>query len=1195
VLRDLRQLCERPGDLEPDDFRDAARRLLERQFLLLERGRDRDAYRIVANHFDYFANLFDAIGWTLHRDDVFGIIGLLPGDAESYARLRLVGGDKRWWSPNASAGEKSTRSLRDYCLGVVRDPDNPELSREFQPRDQGLSYLVLVFRDEDGGEPTSIGLAMHARLDEAQETIDGRFIAQGLDLVLSDLVDPSRDGPVPKPWRRLREELRMRAGEAFRAHPQVGEYQRHLCAVLSDGRRHLDPTRFLRAFRNAITFAPIRNVSDFVRSYILEDRPIQVRSLQQALQHYRDIQIRTREAHQREEALAAIDRQYQRAEQAERLARAWRWVEQEAAFNALEAEMEPLREALDRGETEIAALTTGLGELDQQWQAADTALEEANRRLAATDVEQRRARIAAELEAQRQALARLSRDLEQARLGLGRVHRLLDHADQLQDPELAAGLRRLAPLITAEDSLLAASWPLAPAEVMAAVGRLAPCLTAAVARMRERYEALVREEGELGRALVELKARIEHLQQGGSDLQPNTRRLITLLQEHGIEATPLCDRVDLADEHWRDALEAFLGGHREALLVDPGQVRDAITLYRREGRRREIHGSRIVNTLKTDEWLQRRTAGSLAEVIISEDPRAVAYINRRAGNVLRVDSEDELIGHERAITADGMLASGGSVLRLRPEQPMLGREARTRTLESLQRRFAEDGQTHYRKQQEKQGLSRLREELMMPLERQLTDLPDLTALANARGETQDRVDELESEQRRLLDDAEYRRLQDEAARCRAEREEIARRREATVAKRTEREKLQASDRLKLEHWQTQSSAIAQQRTEIQQAPGFDAQLAAERLEELQVQELFAEESPASWRALGEDAGRRGAAQETGMRNGRTRAREQLNEYWAAWPGDNRPAGGGFDDHLPLAAWAVRVLTQLRETQLSQYVREAENALRQAEHAFRSDFVGKLQENLHLLEDQRKELNRNLRNRPFHSQYYSFKKSPEPDLRQVLDWVLDWSPEQGGDVGGLFDAAADPNHPHREAIGRVRSLLMEAAEGEGRKGGGWDERLADYRQYYHFDVLMSDERDGKGNPELLSRRLGKGSGGEHQSPFYVAIGAALAAAYRIERHEQGVYRSGIALAVFDEAFSKLDLQNTVSALGFLDELGLQVLLAAPDEKYGQIAEHVDTIVNVYRDGGNVHIDTEYIKPAAKQVLAADNPVLRPHVP
>ena len=155
----------------------------------------------------------------------------------------LVGGSKQWWSPNASAGEKSTRSLRDYCLGVVRDPDNPDLSREFQPRDQAITYLVLVFEDEHG-ESISIGLAMHARLEDAQENIDGRFVAPGTGLVLSDLVDRSIDGSsVPKPWKRLREELRARSGEKFRVHSQVGEFQREICAVLSDGRRHLDASR----------------------------------------------------------------------------------------------------------------------------------------------------------------------------------------------------------------------------------------------------------------------------------------------------------------------------------------------------------------------------------------------------------------------------------------------------------------------------------------------------------------------------------------------------------------------------------------------------------------------------------------------------------------------------------------------------------------------------------------------------------------------------------------------------------------------------------------------------------------------------------------------------------------------------------------------------------------------------------------
>jgi len=684
----------------------------------------------------------------------------------------LVGADKRWWQPNASAGEKSTRSLRDYCLGVVRDPDSADLSAAFRPREQALTYLALVFHDTDGGGPVSIRLALHARLDESQESIDGRFIADGLDLILPDLVDRTESGSQPKPWKRLREELRGRIGERMRVYAQSGEYQRNLCAVLSDGRRYLDERRWLRALRNAITFAPIRNVSDFVREYVLERRPIEVRALQQALQNYRDIQGRTREARQREEALAAMDKDHRRAEQAERLALAFRWVAAEASFNALEAEAAPLRDALAALAKSIAELTERIGVLAQQWQAADTALEEASRRLAATDVEQQRARIKAQRQTAVQDLARIEQAIDGARRGFGKAHALLDRAQELDDPPLVAALESLARQLPGADELLAATWPMAPADVMTAVRPLQPLLDQAMERLRERLESLVVEEAELRGALETLKAGIDRLEQGASDLRPATERLIGLLAEHGIHVVPLCDRLEVDDEHWRDALEAFLGGLREALLVAPEQVREAIRLYRVEGRRLGIHGSRVINTLKTDDWLHRREPGSLAEVARSDDRHALAYLNRRAGNLLRVETEDELLRHDRAITADGMLASGGSVQRLRPEEPMLGRDARARRLEQLKQRFATDSKAHYDKQQRKQAVQQLREQQVHPLAQHLDAFPDLVALAAHRGERQVTLEQLAAEEQALLDDTEYQRLKQAVADKRADRERL---------------------------------------------------------------------------------------------------------------------------------------------------------------------------------------------------------------------------------------------------------------------------------------------------------------------------------------------------------------------------------------------------------------------------------------
>jgi hypothetical protein len=89
MLSDLRRVAERADQAEPDDFRGAAGALLAHQFLFVENAPQRAAYRLVVEHFDYFNNLFDALGWTLHRDDDFGFVGVVPTQAEAHVRLRL--------------------------------------------------------------------------------------------------------------------------------------------------------------------------------------------------------------------------------------------------------------------------------------------------------------------------------------------------------------------------------------------------------------------------------------------------------------------------------------------------------------------------------------------------------------------------------------------------------------------------------------------------------------------------------------------------------------------------------------------------------------------------------------------------------------------------------------------------------------------------------------------------------------------------------------------------------------------------------------------------------------------------------------------------------------------------------------------------------------------------------------------------
>jgi uncharacterized protein YPO0396 len=102
-------------------------------------------------------------------------------------------------------------------------------------------------------------------------------------------------------------------------------------------------------------------------------------------------------------------------------------------------------------------------------------------------------------------------------------------------------------------------------------------------------------------------------------------------------------------------------------------------------------------------------------------------------------------------------------------------------------------------------------------------------------------------------------------------------------------------------------------------------------------------------------------------------------------------------------------------------------------------------------------------------------------------------------------------------------------------------LQDYRNYLNYDIRIHYPN---GDRALLSQINAKKSGGETTTPFYVAMAASFAQAYRLN---QPRVPDTIRLALFDEAFSKMDTARTASALQFMRETGLQVLLATPPDR------------------------------------------------
>ncbi len=71
------------------EMKSAAARLLKEQFLYREESGDKAAYTLVRAHLPYFTNLFEALGWTIERDDQMGFIGAIPVEGAAFTPIKV--------------------------------------------------------------------------------------------------------------------------------------------------------------------------------------------------------------------------------------------------------------------------------------------------------------------------------------------------------------------------------------------------------------------------------------------------------------------------------------------------------------------------------------------------------------------------------------------------------------------------------------------------------------------------------------------------------------------------------------------------------------------------------------------------------------------------------------------------------------------------------------------------------------------------------------------------------------------------------------------------------------------------------------------------------------------------------------------------------------------------------------------------
>lgn len=1079
----------------------------------------------------------------------------------------LTGANKRFLVLNRGSNEQSSRKIWEYVLGVMSDPKKPDLAIKVRPRDKANCYLALNFHDLETGETTCIGLGIYASMADMDEKVEGRFICPGLvghkELFLEQ---QENDKTVVLPWARVKERLEKVCPQ-MRLHHDAGKFTQDVYGCLSEnpGSPNKDKT-VLKALQAAFRLEKISEPTEFIRRYMLDRDDLQIKELQSALKNYRDMAEKADSVSRRVDELGRLEGYCEKVEHGQTQRVMAEYVSLCAKSEAIDECAEPLREELADLEESRELLAQSKADLESQMAKLREDLGEKRAEQKNSEIQNQRDRLKLEIEQNQEVGRRVKTAITELRKFIQRFGKL---DKQPVQGELVHAITALIALLPDDDMISEVTWPVNPSELDSCLRQLDKASKQALPELNSRYDALCAQENNLAEKLKSLVESLKQLQHGKTPLQSNTRNLIQFFKKHGIEAKPLCDLVDVADESWRSTIESILGPRREALIVIPEQTRKAVNLYRHEGRM-EFPGCHIVNTTQTERWIDAKQKGVLSDKLTIDDIHARAFINRRLGNIFCVETEKDLLRHDRAATADGMLNSGGTVSELKKIPPILGRASREVLQAAYQWDLNDFSARKERVSHEKESLSDLRGLLEEYKRRCDGDaLPSVVELVARREEAHRTLESLQKKLDALSLDAREENLKREIERLESEIENSdkeVKRLDAEIRE-TEKKYTQKEDKLKgfEEHKHQLLGLLNEKRTD----PLLNPPAAADVLNR--------------WRDHYNGNFKGIIAKADEVIKSATHAIEHndklivrdytgYHERYATEEGvDPRPES--FEEY---AAIIRRKKKYLVDTTLADYRDKAVRALREAEDTFRSKFVGRLNDKLSEVRGTISQLNKTLEKHPFHGEIYKFRSSSNPEFKHIIDFAKACNSPASGEIGGLFDPATDPNSPHRKALEDITAALQDSKAAE---------RLQDYRNFLVFEVEMYDM---EGNPTAdLEHRIQKGSGGENQTPFYVAIGASLAAAYRL-KEEYGKFRGGMSVAVFDEAFSKLSVATCHSCIEFLKNIQLQLVIAAPDEKYATMAEVMDTIVWVARDGGTVEIEVVKIKPATRALLRSDNP-------
>ena len=902
--------------------------------------------------------------------------------------------------------------------------------------------------------------------------------------------------------------------------------------------------KFFRLIPKALAFKPIDDIKDFVYSYVLDEKEVNIEVLRENVRTYQDMERTLDNVKKRMKKLEHIQDLYKRVQE---------YMEKDQMYGYFlkRSELDMIESQIGSNETAKKSEEIRLFQANNQLEMLEKERKEKQEIATNIRVELRHNQEFVALEEEKKELERLKNKQKSALEEEKELQKSVIQAARDSEGLLrAAGTEPFSCIREYRKQLQTLDGDVNIAEIKS--------LTDEVIHFKQkRYGELQEEQAQLKIQLNQnhterekVSKKINKLKRKKLTYPSGVELLVESVQEElaalGRETQPgvLCEMLEIKDEEWRNAVEGYLNTQRFYVLVEPENFDIALGIYDRLRREKKVYGVGLINTKDLEKY-NTAPAGTLAEVVTSQNKYARQYSNMILGKVQMCERYEDLKKYSISITKGCMRYQNRVASAIKPEVfrvPFIGKNAFTVQLVQAEEEFRKLSETM--ENQEKQ-LAGMKESLGLLSTECDVDIKYRLDVISTLRMVNESIEKCEENIRKLKENSTLIQKQIQLE----ELEKVLRELDSTIN----------SDREKIGGMRTRiQDLLARQQTLLEkQVSGknevtvlgaaakdrlntwnqeYEKALGARTIEQFQSEYFY--KQPSNKRKYNSDR----------CQNAKDNMVNAMMEYKTEHDFGAAASLDGFPEF-------EAVYERLKNSELLDYEEKVQSAREAAETEFHEQFLAKLQENMKLAQGEFKELNKALKGIDFSSERYEFQFMPSKKYRNYYEMIMDdFNVIQGESLfSGIF------HETHKEVI----EELFEQLSVSGDNSAQALDEFTDYRTYMDYDIKIIHN---DGTYSYYSKVCEEKSGGETQTPFYVTVAASF-----VQLYSNNIGGEAAGLVLFDEAFNNMDDERIGGVLEFLRRLPLQLIIAAPPDKIQYIGPSMDEIMLVMTDQKQSYVE------------------------